>query len=106
MLIMIALYWNHEALKAFGILGKDTPNPFRYFLFLQGKQSSGKYKKHWADIAFVFWHTVWWSLCVQANYYFTQAEHQYPTGNHYSHLAASGEETTRQEEQMDAIHRA
>lgn len=66
MLIMVALYWNHEALKAFGILGKDTPNPFRYFLYLQGQQPSGKYKKEWADIVFVFWHTVWWSFIRQA----------------------------------------
>ena len=62
MLIPAALYWNQRFLVDFGILKPSTPNPFEPLIFLSGRLPNGKYTKAWADIAFILYYIIFWSL--------------------------------------------
>jgi acyl-CoA-dependent ceramide synthase len=55
-MIPVALYWNHRALVNFGVLGKETPNPFEPLLWPSYQLESGRYDKGLKDWLFVFNH--------------------------------------------------
>jgi len=62
MMIPVALYWNHRALVNFGVLGKETPNPFEPLLWPSYALGNGHYDKGLKDWLFVFNHVIFWSL--------------------------------------------
>jgi acyl-CoA-dependent ceramide synthase len=61
-MIPVALYWNHRALVNFGVLGKETPNPFEPLLWPSYQLADGRYDKGLKDWLFVFNHVIFWSL--------------------------------------------
>ncbi|WWC71695.1 uncharacterized protein I206_105653 [Kwoniella pini CBS 10737] len=65
MLISPILYWNHKLLTQYGILKPDTPNPFKYLLWISGELPNGTYTKSIYDFAFLAQHVVFWSFVRQ-----------------------------------------
>lgn len=62
MLFPVALYFNHRLLVEFGILGRDTPNPFKPLLWPSYELPNGRYEKGYKDWLFVFNQVILWSL--------------------------------------------
>jgi acyl-CoA-dependent ceramide synthase len=62
MMVPVALYLNHKLLVNYGILGKNTPNPFEPLLWPSYELSNGRYEKGLKDWLFVFNQVILWSL--------------------------------------------
>ena len=62
MVIGVVLYLAIE--QAINTFAPGATNPMKYCLFLQYEQPNGKYLKGWADLVFVVYHVIFWSLCV------------------------------------------
>lgn len=62
MMVPVALYFNHKLLVNYGILGKNTPNPFEPLLWPSYELPNGRYEKGLKDWLFVFNQVILWSL--------------------------------------------